>query len=127
LAWLEADLKRTGTATPTVILTHVPIVSAVIQIVPAPWKTPETYLVTNAAKVLDLIQPYNVKAVLQGHTHIRETVTYNTTQFMFITSGAVSGNWWKGARLGHPEGFGVLTVNGNDIRWRYKTYGFRAV
>jgi 3',5'-cyclic-AMP phosphodiesterase len=125
LQWLQADLKRTGTTTPTVILTHIPLVSAVLQIVPDPWKTSETYLVTNASKVLDLLQPYNIKAVLQGHTHIRETVIYNNTQF--ITSGAVSGNWWKGSRLGHPEGFGVLTVNGNDISWRYESYGFKAV
>ena len=25
------------------------------------------------------------------------------------------------------EGFGVLTVKGQDISWRYETYGFKAV
>jgi hypothetical protein len=29
------------------------------------------------------------------------------------------GNWWKGAPLGHPEGFGVLTVNAGEIRWSF--------
>ena len=123
--WLKQDLSRTGPSRPIVILTHVPLVSAVMQIVPDPWKTPETYLVTNASEILTLLANYNVKAVLQGHTHIRETVLYNNTQF--ITSGAVSGNWWKGARIGHPEGFGVLTVTGDQITWRYETYGFKAV
>ncbi len=124
LTWLAKELARAGTRTPIVILTHVPLVSAVLQLVPDPWKTAETYLVTNAREVLALLEPYNVKAVLQGHTHIRETVVYNGTKF--ITSGAVSGNWWKGPRAGHPEGFGVLTVNGDAIEWRYETYGFNA-
>lgn len=125
MEWLRGDLKKVGTTRPVVVLTHVPLVSGVMQIVPDPWKTAETYLVTNASKVLEVMKPYNVKTVLQGHTHIRETVVYEGTQF--ITSGAVSGNWWKGARIGHPEGFGVLTVKGGEISWRYETYGFRAV
>jgi Icc protein len=51
--------------------------------------------------VLELLRPHNVKAV--------------------------SGNWWKGPRLGRPEGFAVLTVTGGEISWRYETYGFQAV
>lgn len=125
LEWLRGDLNRVGTARPVVVLTHVPLVSGVMQIVPDPWKAAETYLVTNASAVLEVMRPYNVKAVLQGHTHIRETVIYGKTRF--ITSGAVSGNWWKGARLGHPEGFGVLTVRGGEISWRYEKYGFNRV
>jgi 3',5'-cyclic-AMP phosphodiesterase len=125
LTWLAADLKATGPARPVVLMTHVPIVSAVLQIVPDPWKTPPKYLVTNAQDVLSILAPYNVKAVLQGHTHIRESVIYNGCQF--LTSGAVCGNWWKGPRLGHPEGFAVLTVKGDSLSWRYETYGFKAV
>lgn len=124
LRWLEADLKASGKSKPIVVVSHVPLASAVMQLVPDPWKTPETYLVTNAAHVMEILGDYPVKAVLQGHTHIREIVQYRGTQF--ITSGAVSGNWWKGARLGHPEGFGVLTVRGGELSWRYETYGFRA-
>jgi Icc protein len=81
-------------------------------------------VVTNSRDVLNLLWPYNLKAVLQGHTHIREIVNYSGRQF--ITSGAVCGNWWKGIRMGHPEGFGVLTVKNGEISWRYETYGFRA-
>jgi 3',5'-cyclic AMP phosphodiesterase CpdA len=124
MAWLKADLEKTGTARPIVMMTHIPILSAVMQIVPDEWKIPSTYLVTNAPRILALVGPYKVKAVLQGHTHIRETVVYNGCQF--ITSGAVCGNWWKGARLGHPEGFGVLTARGEEVSWEYRTYGFKA-
>lgn len=124
MEWLKGDLAKTGSTKPIVMMTHIPVVSAVLQIVPDPWKTRETYLVTNSQAFLELIAPYNVKAVLQGHTHIRETVTYNGCQF--ITSGAVCGNWWKGPRVGHPEGFGVLRVKNGALSWSYQTYGFSA-
>jgi 3',5'-cyclic AMP phosphodiesterase CpdA len=124
LAWLHGDLARMRPGTPLIAVTHVPLVSSVLQLVPDPWKTAETYLVTNAREVLDILWPHKPKAVLQGHTHIRETVIYNGCQF--ITSGAVCGNWWKGPREGHPEGFGVVTVRGNELVWRYQTYGFVA-
>ncbi len=122
--WLQADLARLRPGTPLVVVTHIPLVSAVLQTVADPWKTAETYLVTNARDVLEVLWPYRPRMVLQGHTHIRETVIYNGCQF--ITSGAVCGNWWKGPREGHPEGFGVLTVRGDNIDWRYETYGFVA-
>lgn len=125
LTWLTADLKATGPTRPVIVMTHIPILSAVLQIVPDSWKSQPKYLVTNSQDVLSVLAPYNVKAVLQGHTHIRENVLYNGCQF--ITSGAVCGNWWKGARLGHPEGFAVLTVKGDTVSWRYETYGFVAV
>lgn len=122
---LSSELKTIGPTKPIIVVTHVPILSAVLQIVPDPWKTAPTYLVTNSGQILDLFAPYNVRAVLQGHTHIRENVQYRDCQF--LTSGAVCGNWWKGPRLGHPEGFAVVTVSGNTVNWRYETYGFVAV
>jgi hypothetical protein len=38
----------------------------------------------------------------------------------------VCGNWWKGPREGHPEGFGVITVKGHELGWQYHAYGFNA-
>jgi 3',5'-cyclic AMP phosphodiesterase CpdA len=124
IAWLKDDLARMKPGSKLAVVTHVPLVSAVLQLVPDPWKTAEIYLVTNAEAVLEVLWPYKPRLVLQGHTHIRETVTYNGCQF--ITSGAVCGNWWKGPRDGHPEGFGVVTVRGDDVQWHYETYGFVA-
>ncbi len=124
IAWLKADLARMKAGSKLAVVTHIPLVSSVLQLVPDPWKTAEIYLVTNAQEVLNVLWPYRPRVVLQGHTHIRETVTYNGCQF--ITSGAVCGNWWKGPRDGHPEGFAVLTVRGDEVQWRYETYGFIA-
>jgi 3',5'-cyclic AMP phosphodiesterase CpdA len=124
IEWLKNELAGISKETPLVAVTHIPLMSGVMQVVPGSWAGAEGMLVTNSREVLDLFWPYKLKAVLQGHTHIRETVSYNGCQF--ITSGAVSGNWWKGLRLGHPEGYGVLAVRGDEISWRYETYGFQA-
>lgn len=78
----------------------------------------------SAHDIPELNKPYNVRAVLRGHAHINENVRFNTMQF--ITSGAVSGNWWHGIRTGTPEGYGALKVNGNRISYQYLTYGWVA-
>ena len=85
-----------------------------------------TLMRTSIAKVpLASIETANVLAVLQGHTHVNEVVAYKNTQY--ITSGAVCGNWWHGARLGTPEGFTVVSLREGKITTRYETYGFRSV
>lgn len=124
LEWLRGELARRKPNGRLIVVTHVPLVSSVLQLVADPWKTAETYLVSNAREVLEILTPHRPRLVLQGHTHIRERVVYNNCEF--ITSGAVCGNWWKGPREGHPEGFAVVEVKGEEIRWNYQTYGFRA-
>lgn len=125
LEWLKNDLARMPRGANLVVATHVPLVTGAMQVLPDPWKTPETYLVTNARDVLEILWPHQPKAVLQGHTHIREEVVYRGCRF--LTSGAVCGNWWKGARETHPEGFNVITLHGDgQVSSRYETYGFKA-
>lgn len=122
--WLKRDLEKTGPKTPIVITAHIALVTSMVQFLIPQGSPQKGFVVVNAKEVLDLLSKYNVKAVLQGHTHVREIVSYNGCQY--ITSGAVSGNWWKGLRFGHPEGFGLLTVKGDTINWEYRTYGWKA-
>ncbi len=123
--WLADDLQKTGKERPIVIATHIPLITLFWQIVDARrTPIPPGVAIVNAKKVWDLIEPYNVRAVLQGHLHIREKLEYNGVQY--ITSGAVCGNWWKGPRMGHPEGFAVIDVKGDELSWRYATYGWKA-
>ena len=124
LDWLRSTLARVPKGTPIVAMTHIPLLSSAMQIMAEPSADSAPILVTNAKDVLQAFAGHQLRAVLQGHTHIRETVLYNGCQF--ITSGAVSGNWWKGERLGHPEGYGVVSVDGDTLTWRYETYGWQA-
>jgi 3',5'-cyclic-AMP phosphodiesterase len=122
--WLAADLKGIGSKRPVVIALHIPVVTGFGQYIGVRPESLRTLQFADPARFFDLIAGYKVKAVLQGHTHIREIIDYNGVKY--ITSGAVCGNWWKGPHRGHPEGFGVITVRGEELSWRYVTYGWKA-
>lgn len=135
LAWLKQDLAATAAGTPIVVASHVPLVSAAPQYAPPDDKAAKAvqlqaltnlhgFLVGNSRQVIDCFEGHNVIAVLQGHTHINETVWWRNTPY--ITSGAVSGNWWHGSRWGTPEGFTVLELAGGSAHWHYETYGWRS-
>ena len=135
LQWLAEDLARTPAGTPILVVSHVPLVSAAPQYSPPDDKAAKAaayqaltnlhgFLVGNARQVLDLFEGHHVIAVLQGHTHINETVFWRDVPY--ITSGAVSGNWWRGSRWGTPEGFTVLDLAGGVAHWHYETYGWKS-
>jgi 3',5'-cyclic-AMP phosphodiesterase len=127
LAWLADDLKKIGPRAPVIGVTHVPLVTAFASYA-AEVQAAEKYntlTVANSAQVLDMLGNYNVISVLQGHTHVNEFVNYKNVDF--ITSGAVCGNWWRGVRMGTPEGFTVVSLRDGKISTRYETYGFKSV
>ena len=127
MAWLAADLEKAGKATPTVLLVHMPLLCAITQYTKGTTEpTPDKLIVANGLAVHELIRPYNVRAVMQGHTHVVEEIAYLGTRY--ISAGAICGDWWKGWRLGvHPEGFTVCTAHANgDFDWRYVPYGWVA-
>lgn len=127
LQWLGQELAKVGAATPVIVFTHVPLVSAFSAYArrpDGPTKYP-TVTVGNAAEVISLFAGHNVIAVLQGHLHINEIVNYKNTQY--ITNGAVCGNWWHGPHLGVSEGFTVVSLREGKLTTRYETYGFQSV
>ncbi len=122
IAWLRADLEKMGDATPLVAVTHIPLSTGVLQ-----WMMPKhdwkLIVVNNAADVLSLLHQYNLKAVLQGHTHVCEVVEYRGCQY--ITSGSVAGESWRGPKWGvHPQGFGLVRVRHGQLSWTYHPCGF---
>ncbi len=127
LSWLAGDLAKVPAAQPVIVSVHIPLVTAFSSYVPVPTSPPAHHgeSVSNAWQVLPLFEGHHVLGVLQGHTHIHERVEWQGIPY--ITGGAVSGNWWKGVRMGTPEGFTVCTVRGGKLETRYETYGFQAV
>jgi 3',5'-cyclic AMP phosphodiesterase CpdA len=121
LSWLRDTLARLPAGAPVVAVTHIPLVTAFLQYGDLRDSNPDNALVVeNARTVVDLLLKHNVKAVLQGHTHICEKVEYKGCQF--VTTGAVCGDWWKGPRLGFPNGFTVATVSTSGIQFQYIAY-----
>jgi 3',5'-cyclic AMP phosphodiesterase CpdA len=127
LKWLAADLAALPKATPIIVSVHIPLVSAFASYLPEATQASKHHSLTvaNANEVLDLFEGHNIIGVLQGHTHINENVEYKGVNY--ITSGAICGNWWKGVRMGTPEGFTVVSVANGRMTTQYETYGFKAV
>ncbi len=125
LQWLKSDLAATPTDRPIVVTLHMPIITSILQETESTTTTPTDLTVTgNGKQVFDLLRTRMVKLVMQGHTHVVESVEYLGTRFM--TAGAVSGDWWKGWRLGvHPEGFTTLDFDGASVKTTYVPYGWK--
>jgi len=126
--WLADDLGKIAPGTPVIVSVHIPLVTAFESYVklPADHRSNRGELsIDNSEQVIDIFAKHNVLGVLQGHTHIWETVTWHGVPY--TTGGAVSGNWWKGTRMGTPEGFTVVRVADGKMTTRYETYGFKTI
>lgn len=111
-AWLENELKNTNPATPILVLTHIPILTATLMIkekVVNRWEMRGGDMHTDTAKIINLFYQYpNVKICLSGHVHLRDKVEYNNVTY--ICNGAVSGAWWKGNNKQTAPGYGLLDL-----------------
>jgi 3',5'-cyclic AMP phosphodiesterase CpdA len=122
--WLADDLA--ASAKPTVVFTHVPLWSNYVEINRGTADPiPKGVCIVNAHQVAPILQKSQVKLVLAGHLHVNETFVYKGIEYS--TVGAVSGNWWKGARDGFEEGYGRLEFRGDQVSWEYVDYGWDAV
>lgn len=132
LVWLKNDLAKIPAGTPIVVSAHVPLVSGMRSYVPPNLPMPPALgpehpqlTVSNAYDAMQELQKHNTLAVFQGHIHVNEVITYRGIHY--VSSGAVSGNWWHGPFLGTPEGFTVVSLKAGKIDWRYEVSGFQSV
>lgn len=125
LAWIKEDLKKLNPETPIVVVTHIPLVSIIPQIINGPlYAENHSSLVINQQQVLAPFREMNLKLVLQGHLHAVEELNL-MGQTRFITGGAVSGLWWKTPDDGIlQEGFVKIDISGDDFSWEYVDYGW---
>jgi DNA repair exonuclease SbcCD nuclease subunit len=131
LAFLKADLAAHQT-TPTIICTHIPIVSNVPLMLALAKSggitskaTEKSLVCSNGDALLSDIPGHNIRAVLAGHLHFYEEIEQNGVKL--INSGAVCGNYWKGPNHGCPEGFGVVDLGADgSVKFDYRSYGWKA-
>ncbi len=123
--WLAGDLGKLRVGMPVIVTTHIPLVTAVPSYVAEGGKGFGWEQFHGGPAVVALLGKYNVLAVLQGHTHVNERVEWRGVPY--ITGGAVSGNWWHGARMGTVEGFTVVSVLGGKLSTRYLGSGWVSV
>jgi 3',5'-cyclic-AMP phosphodiesterase len=126
LAWLRADLATVAAATPIIAVTHIPLMSCMIQFQEgATVANGPSEVIQNSKDVLDAFVGHNLRYVLQGHMHFLEDI-FVQNKIHFLTGGAVCAKWWKGPNNGLEEGYLALRVAGNDVTWNYIDYGWNA-
>ena len=121
ITWLKEDLAKTGLETPIVVSTHVPLLSLYYPVVEGSMQARD--MIDNTKEIVDLLKPYNIKLILQGHQHIYEQI--QERGLWFVTAGGVSANWWTGPLADTEEGFLLIKVdNANNFSWEYIDYGW---
>jgi 3',5'-cyclic AMP phosphodiesterase CpdA len=119
-AWLERVLQATK-GTPSIVISHVPLATSMASY--GPGSNSKVYQpVLNASYIIPMLEYYDVIALLQGHTHISESV--HRMGIHYVTGGAVCGNWWKGAQYGDREGVTFVTVDNGNVTTNYVPTGF---
>jgi 3',5'-cyclic AMP phosphodiesterase CpdA len=121
--WLERVLQATVNM-PSIVISHVPMATSMANY--APGSNNKVYEpVLNSDVIIPMLEHYNVISLLQGHTHIVESVHRHGIQYM--TGGAVCGNWWKGMQFGDREGVTMVTVDNGTVTSKYVPTGFVSV
>lgn len=121
LRWLERDLALVEPGRPVIVATHIPVLGG--KHIRLGQRRPEpTVSVTNRESLYRLLEPYQAH-VLTGHTHESEHV-YEHGVHEHVT-GAICGAWWSGPICadGTPNGYCIYDVEGETVRWRYKSTG----
>ena len=126
LEWLRSDLADQPKGARIIVVTHIPLVTAMQCYEPESWlNTPHNWtFVANGREVLRILRDFDVLAVLQGHSHVFEQIELGGMRF--ISTGAVAGADWRGSFLGTAEGYSEIFISGRTVEARYRTYGFTA-
>ncbi|MCE9567104.1 MAG: metallophosphoesterase [Planctomycetes bacterium] len=128
--WLRADLAKTKL--PTVVLSHVPILSVTSQtygditrkgndnLVPGNWHHADCWAISEVFR-----KNSRVKLCLSGHMHTCDRVEYRGV--WYICGGAASGAWWNGSEYGFPPCYGRIDLFGDgSFSYDFVDYGWKA-
>jgi len=112
LTWLSDELKATDANMPVMVMSHIPILTALLMIeddIVNKWTMLGGDMHTDTAKIINLFYQHpNVKLCLSGHLHMRDKVFYNNVTY--LCNGAVSGAWWEGNRRETAPGYGLIDL-----------------
>ncbi|WP_221391024.1 metallophosphoesterase [Dyadobacter sp. NIV53] len=124
-SWLEEELNSTNPAMPVLIMSHIPILTALLMIqddVVNRWQMLGGDMHTDTARIISLFNKHtNVKLCLSGHLHMRDKVVYNNVTY--LCNGAVSGAWWEGNMRETKPGYGLIDLHADgSFEERYVNY-----
>jgi len=128
--WLERELRDTPAATPALVLSHIPILSAAALIWTkserGEFRVDDSLMHRDCLRLKSLFERRpNVKLCLSGHMHLVDRVDYHGVSY--FCDGAVSGNWWKGRHKDCDEGYAVIDLHEDgSFAHEYVKYGWVA-
>ena len=112
-SWLEDDLAKTPANTPTIVMSHYPILGTTQLLVGGGH--------SDYKRLKDLFYKHKdkVKLCLSGHNHLSDHSYYNDV--LYCCNGAMSGFWWgKGDKESAGAGYYLETPPGYAILKLYK-------
>ncbi len=114
LEWLKKDLSYVPKGSLVFLNLHAPVANTTVE---------AGYNTRNANALFNILRPYEVH-IFSGHTHFYENSRPAPTIYEH-NIGAACGAWWAGDvnRCGAPNGYLIVHVRGNELRWRYKATG----
>lgn len=138
--WLTRELAAIDPRRPVMIVSHIPIASAVSLF---PWANKDnnfaadklvqlkrelspswTHVDAHRLRMLFRRHP-NVRLCLGGHLHRTDRVDYEGVTY--LCNGAVSGSWWNGANDLTREGYAVIDLyDDGTFEREYVEYGWVA-
>ncbi|MBY0245787.1 MAG: metallophosphoesterase [Sphingobacteriaceae bacterium] len=127
--WLSETLAKIPQNEYVILVSHVPLLSAVYRNV---FEGKESELFTDLTdrilahrdvwRIKELISKHkNIKICLSGHLHLQEEIKYLHTSY--INCGAVSGNWWKGALQEFAPAYFVFNL-ADDGTFNYEVVNY---
>lgn len=124
-SWLENELKETDANMPVMVMSHIPILTALNLIeddIVNKWVMTGGDMHTDTAKIISLFYRHpNVKLCASGHIHMREKLVYDNVTY--LCNGAVCGAWWQGNRRETFPGYGLIDLyDDGSFDERYLTY-----
>jgi len=122
LRWLEQDLSRVKPGAPVFVSMHISCYTHEKR----RHKRKEDHpgnITFNRDVLYKMLEPFNAH-LLTGHTHYNENVMEGGV-YEHITA-ALCGAWWTTPICtdGTPAGYGIYEVDGNQVRWYYKSAGY---
>lgn len=131
LEWLKKDLATVEDKTaPLIIAMHAPLHRA--PTLDENGDVVNSLSLNNGGALISALAGFSQVRVLTGHIHVNNTVKYSEAITEY-NMGAVCATWWWTGKSGYannhickdgsPGGYGVLEIDGRDVKWYYKSAG----
>ena len=122
--WLEEDLAHVPEGSTVILAMHMPSRLTVDR---QPFAYDYGNLAdqtVNSSALHALFQGYDTH-IITGHMHYNLNICFNDS-LMEHNTAAVCGTWWCTDTCldGTPAGYGVYMVDGDDVKWLYKSSGY---